>query len=784
MYSYIIALAVAVSPAGGITEPLAVTDSLVFNGRENALDVRLPRLDGTVVIDGVLDEITWSRAALLTGFSQYVPVDGMAAADSTDVLVWYDEDAIYFGIRAFEPHGAPVATLADRDRLDGDDHVRILLDTFNDRRRALFFAVNPFGVQADGIWNESASARGGLNSDSGDRQRDLSPDFLFESRGRIVPGGWEAEVRIPFASLRYQADNVQSWGIHIVRVVQHSRHQQTWAPARQAHASFLAQAGTLRDLTGLRRGLVIDANPVVTARSDGARNAVGRWAYDSPAPEVGLNLRWGVSENLTLNATVNPDFSQVESDAGQLSYDPRQALFFPEKRPFFLEASENFVTPSNLIYTRRVVEPVTAAKFTGKLSGTDVGALVAVDDTDHSLSSSHPVYAMLRVRRDLGDNSSAGFVYTDRTDGAFSNRVVAGDARLVFGGIHTISLQGGASFDESAAGSSSGRPVFQFSFARAGREFGLNASLSGTHPEFIARSGFTGRAGIVNASVRPGITRYGAPGATVERWNGDINLSGVWRYQRFMDGEIPDDPKLHFNSTFTLRGGWRIRSSFFLESFSYPEDLYRNYFIDAGTDTLPYIGTPRITNYDFVFNVTTPQFRTTSAYVSLILGRDENFAEWAPGYVWFTTVRGDWRPTDKIRMEGSFDEQRFYRPDDLSLVRRLRLPRVKLEYQLARPLFVRLVSQYNSEEQDDLRDDTRTGLPILLRRADGSFVPASAYRHAGLSFDVLISYQPSPGTVVFAGYGNGLRSVDRTRLDALERFRDGFFVKLSYVFRT
>src|SRR5439155_2953185 len=130
-----------------------------YSGLAKQLDARIPRVEAEAKIDGVLDEPVWSRAATLTGFSQYRPVDGRPAEDSTAVLVWYAPDAIYFGIRAFEPHGNAVrATLADRDNIDADDHVAILLDTYLDHRRATMFAVNPLGVQEDGVWSDGVAA--------------------------------------------------------------------------------------------------------------------------------------------------------------------------------------------------------------------------------------------------------------------------------------------------------------------------------------------------------------------------------------------------------------------------------------------------------------------------------------------------------------------------------------------------------------------------------------------------------------------------------------------------
>src|SRR5881296_853998 len=173
----------------------------VYDGRARQLDVSLPRIDTTITIDGRLDEPVWQRAAMLTGFSQYRPVDSRPAADSTEVLVWYAPDAIWFGIRAYESHGPVVrATLADRDNIDADDNIQILLDTYNDRRRALLFAVNPLGAQEDGVRSEGlAGAAGGANAGFRfDGVIDLNPDYVYQSHGRVTSWGYEVEVRIPF----------------------------------------------------------------------------------------------------------------------------------------------------------------------------------------------------------------------------------------------------------------------------------------------------------------------------------------------------------------------------------------------------------------------------------------------------------------------------------------------------------------------------------------------------------------------------------------------------------
>src|SRR5437773_1029423 len=225
-----------------------------YSGLAKQLDARIPRVEAEAKIDGVLDEPVWSRAATLTGFSQYRPVDGRPAEDSTAVLVWYAPDAIYFGIRAFERHaGAVRATVADRDNIDKDDNVTILLDTFDDHRRALLFAVNPLGVQEDGVWSEgleAGAAGGGGIPERIDAVIDRNPDFVYDSKGRLTDWGYEVEVRVPFKSLRYQSADPQNWGVQVLRLVQHSGYENTWTPVFRASASFLVQAGRLTGLTG------------------------------------------------------------------------------------------------------------------------------------------------------------------------------------------------------------------------------------------------------------------------------------------------------------------------------------------------------------------------------------------------------------------------------------------------------------------------------------------------------------------------------------------------------
>ena len=232
--------------------------------------VSIPRLDAELRVDGVLDEPAWQEAATLTDFRQYEPVDGRPAEERTEVLVWYAPDAIHFGIRAYDSQPGTVrATRADRDNIDKDDHVIIYLDTFNDRRRAFFFGVNPLGAQYDGVRTEGAATAGHMFGGN----IDDSPDFIFHSRGQVTPEGYVVELRIPFKSLRFPGSGPQEWGVQVERRVQRTGYRDTWTDARRASASFLGQAGTLTGLHDLRRGVVLEAQPFVTASAPGAFDA-------------------------------------------------------------------------------------------------------------------------------------------------------------------------------------------------------------------------------------------------------------------------------------------------------------------------------------------------------------------------------------------------------------------------------------------------------------------------------------------------------------------------------
>jgi len=753
----------------------------VYDGHLRQLDVRVPRIEATVRIDGVLDEDVWRQAALLTGFSQYRPVDSRPAEDSTQVLVFYASDAIYFGIRAFEKHGNVVrATLADRDNIGADDNIQILLDTFNDRRRALLFAVNPLGAQQDGVRSEGiAGAAGGGNAGGRfDGVVDLNPDYVYESRGRVTPSGFEVEVRIPFKSLRYQSGAIQDWGIQIVRVTQHTAYEDTWTPVVRASASFLIQSGTLKGLTGMRRGLVMDVSPEFTSRVDGAP-AASSYRYGTVDPQLGANLRWGVTQNLSLTGTVNPDFSQVEADVGQVTVNERFAVFFPEKRPFFLEGLEQFDTPNALIYTRRISAPVGGAKLTGKVGGTGVAYIGAVDDNNLSATGDHPIVNLLRLRRDLGTSSTVGLAYTDRIDGNASNRVLGVDARVIWlkRWFSQVQLAGSWTHDTVGSGLRSGTLWDATLYDFTGRSYGNHGEFVGFSRDFVAASGFVNRVNVVQGRIFNRFTRYGKPGALLENATTYILIQPTWRYDDFLKLRSTLEGNITQQLQLNVRGGWFVSALWSNSHQRFDPPDYAGYQVDAGGTPAPFAVPHGLYNlWGGIAAVSSPN-RTLKMDLSLGRVSGPIFAEASEGRALNLFLALAFKPTSSLRFEGQWPHQVITRAADGSWFSTANIPRLKVEYQLTRDIFFRYVGQYFAQVRDTLRDP-RTGDQLIVDTIPQGRSTTTEFRN-----DFLFSYKPTPGTVLFFGYGSSLSEPDPFSFRRLSRTGDGFFLKASYLFR-
>ena len=760
----------------------------VYDGRSGALSITTPRDDATTVVDGSLDEPIWRKAALLTGFSQFYPTDGVAARDSTEVFVFYTATALHVGVRAYAPAGTVRYTLADRDKITQDDNIQLFLGTYDDSRQALVFGVNPIGIQSDGVLIETGSSTNTGFAASTPKAReatDLAPDYVWKSKGHPTDYGYEVEIEIPFKSLRYRAGGEQKWQLNVVRTVQATGFEETWAPTLRASSSFLAQSGHLVGLRDLSRGLTVDLIPTITSTSVGALDG-NKWAYNTGRPEVGGSARWGITSNLTLAGTANPDFSQVEADATQFTYDPRVQNFFAERRPFFLESQEQFSTPSRLIYTRRITQPVAATKLTGKLNGFDVGFLSAVDNQNASFDGKHsPIFNVLRLQHDIGSTSRIGLVYTDKIDGGEWNRVAGVDGRLVRGIVSFLG-QGATSFTHSA-GATVTAPLFSGAMIVNGRRFGANYVVNGISPNFDAQSGFIARNGIANVNLTQRFTVFGKAGAFVEAVTPEIAFLTSFRYDDFVNGGPRQDQKFHIRGSARLRGGWSVGAQVLLEDFGYDRDLYSNYVTvrqnGARLDTANYVGTPHIKNVDWVASLGSPEFQKFSFTAFALWGHDENFPEWSGAGIGIVNASLNIRPTDQLRLGGTYAYEQYNRETDGTRVQTRTVPRLRVEYQVTRQIFVRVIGEVVQIKQDSLRDDSRTEAPVYFRNADGTLSRAVAFDRSRGRLDFLFSYLPTPGTVIYLGYGNTSRADRPGGTQSLQPNRDVFFVKLSYLFR-
>jgi hypothetical protein len=727
----------------------------------------IPRLEATVRIDGRLDEPAWSEATRLGAFWQYQPVDGRPAEEETEVLVWYAPDAIYFGVIAHDRNpGAIRATVADRDNIDNDDHIIIDLDTFHDRRRAFFFGVNPLGIQSDGVRSEGAGQVSSLMPGS----TDLNPDFTWQSKGRITDRGYEVEVRVPFKSLRYPGSGPQTWGFNVTRVVQRTGYTDTWTDVRRANASFLGQEGAIGGLHDLRRGVSVEAQPFVAATADGSRDpASGSFTREDVDPDAGLNLRLGFTSS-ALDATVNPDFSQVESDEGQVTVNERFALFFPEKRPFFLEGIELFGSPQTLVYTRRIVNPNAGAKFTGKLGQLGIAHLTAVDET----GDGDAWFNITRLRRDFGRNSIAGVTFTNRDQGSAHNRVLAGDFRYVWS-LYFAQLQYGASFTSDGAGSRTA-PIWQAEYDRTGRSWGFNYLLKGLGDGFDDQAGFVNqlRSGVVNGHAFNRFTLYGARGALLENLTVFFGPERTWLYDDF--GITPGLEGLEqFEATFQLRGGWELTGHLERDFVNFQDSSYAGYTIGSARGPA-YRPAKDFSGFTWQTGVTTPTWRHLGANLTYRRGRAAIFEEGTTGTGWRLTGQVDLRPASTLRVALTGTVFRLARLGGGEFARST-IPRLKLEYQPRRGLFFRAVGEYRSERRAALVEPG-TGVPLLV---GGAAQPVTEFN--GLRADLLASFEPTPGTVAFLGYGSSLETDAEFNWSRLQRSSDGFFVKLAYQIR-
>jgi hypothetical protein len=406
------------------------------------------RAASAVKVDAVLDEPAWKAATRIPVDNEWLPGDNVPAPVKTDAFITYDDTNLYIAFHAYDPNPSQIrAHLMDRDSIDTfvqDDHVSVLIDTFDDERRAYQFRVNPLGVQADAIFSEV------------DGIEDFSWDAIWKSAGRITSDGYIVEMAIPLNQIRFPSSAAtMTWGFELGRSYPRTvRHRISANRRDRNRACILCQISKVSGFANLKPGRNVEVDPTVTAhrtdtRPDFPSGPIGK---DSQDAQLGATLRWGVTPNVTVNATANPDFSQVEADVAQLAANERFALFYPEKRPFFLEGIDVFSTPIEAVFTRTVVNPSWGAKATTK-SGRNLAGVFVTRDAVNSLilpsnqSSStasldeNVTGSVLRYRRDVGAGSTLGVLYAGREAGDYHNRVGGADGFFRLSATDSVKFQ-------------------------------------------------------------------------------------------------------------------------------------------------------------------------------------------------------------------------------------------------------------------------------------------------------------------------------------------------------
>ncbi|MCH8992994.1 MAG: carbohydrate binding family 9 domain-containing protein, partial [Acidobacteria bacterium] len=526
-------------PALGLTE-LPSSDDL------NALN-ELPPEVVDQNSDGQLDDAIWQRAAVITEFVQRSPIEGAPATEDTEVYIAFDSTHLYIAMYAhYSNPGMMRANRVDRDRASfSDDTISVYFDTFLDQQRAFVFTLNGYGVQGDSLMGGGRGGGGFRGGSSGVPRGDSSWDVLFDSGGTFVDDGWTAEMAIPFKSLRYPSGDTHRWGFQIARSIRGKAETVVWAPISRDVSGFLPQMGLLDGLRGLSTSRNLEILPTFTGVQTGSLNTTdGRFREGDPIGQMGVGVKYGVTSNLTLDFTYNPDFSQIESDRPQIEVNQRFALFFSEQRPFFLEGQEIFsaATPLTLVHTRTVVDPRFGAKLTGKAGKTTLGVFLADDEAPGRLDdSSAPGFGRTaqsligRVRYDLYAESYVGAIATARAFGEDYSRVGGVDGRFRLGRTHQVSFLAVASEHQDELHGRLSGPVFEIDFTRQARNLSYSVSHSSIDPDFRTETGFVPRVDIRRTDANVAYRWW--PEGTLLSWGPSVSYLRNYNHA----GELEDE---------------------------------------------------------------------------------------------------------------------------------------------------------------------------------------------------------------------------------------------------
>ncbi|HZH90592.1 MAG TPA: DUF5916 domain-containing protein [Pyrinomonadaceae bacterium] len=567
---------------------------------EKAAPVVVPRFDAPPVIDGKLDDAVWKNARVLKDFYQTQPGDNIAPSHPTEVLIGYDAKFLYFAFRAFDEPSKVRANVAKRDGIFDDDFVGMHLDTFNDQRRSFELLFNPLGIQADAIYTENSG-------------EDFSFDLVHESKGALTAEGYVVEVAIPFKSLRYEAGKGKLWGVHFFRRIKRLNNEtHSWMPLSRDISGNLNQAGKITGLEGISTERTLEIIPSFTVSETGRRVRTflptpfpntgdgrpqfgpGRMLNKPVEFDFGVTSKFGLTPTVTLDFAYNPDFAQVEADQTVVTANQRFPIFFEEKRPFFLEGKEIFDTSSQVVHTRAIFDPDYAVKLTGKRGRNTFGLILASDngpgnftdeeredralevlnlrrpqqpgESDASYASrlnraqfvesnfarfvdKNAAIAVLRLKRDVGRESSVGMFATSYNFTERHNQVLGIDGRFkldpkTFTTFELVGTNSKNYFRNLATDETSYRNrngfAYNYLLDYTGRYFGYALSANGRTRDYRADVGFTRQTNTNNLSFGFRLSTEPKPKAilTSFRFQNFTNLNYDWqgRNQGWIDG--------------------------------------------------------------------------------------------------------------------------------------------------------------------------------------------------------------------------------------------------------
>jgi hypothetical protein len=407
-------------------------------------NIHIPKTAERIKVDANLDESAWKNAKKIMLTKVTWPDENLPAPVKTEAFVIEDGSTLYVAFKAYDPNPENIrAFLSDRDSNWSDDRVGIKIDTFHDHALAYQFFINPLGTQTDAIENEIT------------KQESAAWDVIWDSAGKLTDYGYVVEVAIPLRALNFNDGlDIQTWGMEFVRFYPRDKELRLSNGAiNHDNACWICQMVTVTGFEGAKQGNNFTAIPTLVSGSSETRDITetSEWSEESNT-DVGLDLKWGITPDITLNATFNPDFSQVEADSGQLAVNNTFALFTPERRSFFVTNQDYFSTPVNLVYTRNINAPDYGAKVSGKLSQHSFGAFVANDQSTSFLMPGNlgsGLYVLeeksdngvVRYRYDIGGKSSVGGLTTYRKSDSYHNYVTSIDAKHKFSEQDTLNVQ-------------------------------------------------------------------------------------------------------------------------------------------------------------------------------------------------------------------------------------------------------------------------------------------------------------------------------------------------------